>query len=93
MLSVWIITPIELSVAVQLIIRNSDTGLYWNDSDVFVSNPFSFTLPYDSVAKYYYYINSNLVLRGLYEAIFISDDVEMPFRTVEQFLVTPLVDT
>ena len=83
--------PVELSGAVQLIIRNSDTGLYWDDNDAFVSGPFTFTLPYDSVAKYYYYTNTNLVLLGFYEAIFIYEDVEMQFREVEQFLVIPVL--
>lgn len=83
--------PIELSAGVKLIIRNSGTGLYWDDNNTFVSSPFLFTLLYDSVAKYYYYANSNLILTGLYEAIFVSDDVEMPFREVEQFLLADTV--
>lgn len=84
-------SPIELPVAISLIIRNSDTGLYWDDNDTFISSPFLFTMIYDSIAKYYYYTNSNLVLKGLYEAIFISDNIEMPFREVEQFLLADTV--
>ncbi len=81
--------PIEMASPVELIIRNSDTGLYWNDSDAFVSSPFSHTMTYDAVAQYYLYVNSNLVLQGLYEAIFVSSDTENPFRVIEQFLIIP----
>ncbi len=82
-------SPIELSAPVELIIRNSDTGLYWDDNDAFVSSPFSHTMTHDATAQYYFYTNSNLVLQGLYEAIFSSDNTEKPFRIVEQFLIIP----
>ena len=82
-------SPIELGSPVELIIRNSDTGLYWNDADAFASSPFLHTMTYDATAQYYFYTNSNLVLQGLYEAIFISDNIENSFRVVEQFLIVP----
>ena len=47
-------SPIELGSPVELIIRNSDTGLYWDDNDTLVSSPFSHTMTYDGTAQYYF---------------------------------------